>query len=373
LIAPFEESRTTTFIPGLQLGRLFYTEAVRPILDAHFPGLAHDAALIGSGSDKLGFDTAMSTDHDWGPSVILFLREEDISLEPQIREVMAYHLPHTFYNYPTNFADSPLEPGTPVATPTTSGPINHRVLVTTVRAFVLQQLGFDLRTSPAPADWLTFPSQVLRTLTSGEIYHHGTGELQAMRDLFHWYPHDVWLYIMAAGWRRISQEEHLMPRAGYVGDELGSSIMGSRLVRDIMSHCFLIERHYAPYPKWFGTAFSMLRCAPELAPLLLTAQHAPSWKEREAALVPAYSYLARAHNALALTDPLSEDATQFFNRPFQVIWGDRFADALLARVTDPAVQQIIARPLIGNIDQLSDNTDLRSNPSLRRRVRRLYT
>ena len=94
-----------TFIPGLQLGRLFYTEAVRPILDARFPGLAHDAALIGSGSDKLGFDTEMSTDHDWGPSVILFLREEDISLEPQIREAMAHNLPHTFYNYPTNFAE----------------------------------------------------------------------------------------------------------------------------------------------------------------------------------------------------------------------------------------------------------------------------
>jgi hypothetical protein len=95
--------------------------------------------------------------------------------------------------------------------------------------------------------------------------------------------------------------------------------MGSRLARDIMSLCFLIERHYAPYPKWFGTAFSLLRCAHDLAPLLLRVQHAPSWKEREAALVPAYSRLARAHNALSLTDPLPEDATQFFNRPFQVI------------------------------------------------------
>ena len=193
-----------------------------------------------------------------------------------------------------------------------------------------------------------------------------------MRDLFPWYPHDVWLYILAAGWQRIAQEEHLMPRAGYAGDELGSSIMGSRLVRDIMSLCFLIERHYAPYPKWFGTAFSLPHCAPDLSPLLLRAQHAQAWKEREAALVPAYSYIARAHNALAITDPLPEDATQFFNRPFQVIWGDRFADALLARITDPAVQQIAARPLIGSIDQFSDNTDLRSNSSLRSRVRGLY-
>jgi hypothetical protein len=36
---------------------------VRPVLDAHFPGLAHSAALIGDGSDVLGFDTPVSRDH----------------------------------------------------------------------------------------------------------------------------------------------------------------------------------------------------------------------------------------------------------------------------------------------------------------------
>jgi hypothetical protein len=46
-----------------------------------------------------------------------------------------------------------------------------------------------------------------------------------------------------------------MPRAGFVGDELGSALIGSRLVRDIMNLCFLLEKQYAPYPKWFGTAF----------------------------------------------------------------------------------------------------------------------
>ena len=48
------------FIPGLELARRFYWEAVRPILDADFPGLRHSAALIGAGSEVLGFDTPMS-------------------------------------------------------------------------------------------------------------------------------------------------------------------------------------------------------------------------------------------------------------------------------------------------------------------------
>ena len=47
------------------------------MLDAEFPGLRHSAALIGAGSEVLGFDTPMSSDHHWGPRAILFLAEDD--------------------------------------------------------------------------------------------------------------------------------------------------------------------------------------------------------------------------------------------------------------------------------------------------------
>ena len=47
-----------TFISGLELNRAYYEEAVRPILASHAPDLAYSAALIGYGSDVLGYDTA---------------------------------------------------------------------------------------------------------------------------------------------------------------------------------------------------------------------------------------------------------------------------------------------------------------------------
>ena len=53
-----------TFIPGLELSRAFYHNAVRPLLDAAFPGLPHAAALLGDGSKVLGLDDVRSTDHD---------------------------------------------------------------------------------------------------------------------------------------------------------------------------------------------------------------------------------------------------------------------------------------------------------------------
>ncbi|HLU36909.1 MAG TPA: hypothetical protein VKZ61_14150, partial [Thermomicrobiales bacterium] len=61
------------FIPGRELSARFYTEAVRPILDAHAAGIPYAAALVGPGSDVLGFDTPRSMDHDWGPRLTLFL------------------------------------------------------------------------------------------------------------------------------------------------------------------------------------------------------------------------------------------------------------------------------------------------------------
>jgi len=93
------------FIPGLKLSELFYHEAVRPLLDRHFPGLPHSAALIGSGSDVIGCDTPRSTDHGWGPRLDLFLPQADSfdRLRAPIDEMLRSHLPYTFHGYSTNF------------------------------------------------------------------------------------------------------------------------------------------------------------------------------------------------------------------------------------------------------------------------------
>ncbi len=361
------------FIPGLTLCSHFYSEAVRPILEDAFPGLAYSAALIGSGSEVLGFDDAMSTDHHWGPRVQLFLGEDDDQrLAEAIHTALANRLPYTFRGYSTNFSEpDPTDNGVQILTVLQSGPVNHRVSVSTVRGFVQDYLGYDISTPLTPAEWLTFPQQKLRTLTAGAVYHDGIG-LDAVREQFAWYPRDVWLYLLAAGWARIGQEDHLMGRAGLVGDELGSALIGSRLVRDVMRLAFAMERQYAPYPKWFGTAFSRLACAPELTPHLLAAQTAATWQGRERHLIPAYEALARMHNRLGLTDPLPETTISFFGRPFQVIALHGFGDALLAQISDPEVRTIASRRPIGNIDLISDNTDLLEGTDWRPVLRQLW-
>lgn len=361
------------FMPGIKLSQRFYWEAVRPIVDAHYPDLPHAAALIGPGSDVLGFDTPMSTDHDWGPRVHIFLRDTDSPLADPLRELLRHELPHVFRGYPVGTMEAPHDPGVRVTQATTAGPVEHRVSVETLRHFVQWQLAYDLGQPLEAADWLTFSSQQLREITAGVVHLDNVGELTALRRDLAYYPHDVWLYLLASGWNRIGQEEHLMPRAGYVGDELGSALIGSRLVRDLMSLCFLMERQYAPYPKWFGTAFGQLACSAALHPILWRAQMATTWQEREDALAEAYEYLARMHNALGITARLPEQVVDFFGRPFKVIYGSAIADAISSTIGDPEVKRIASRRLIGSVDQFSDSTDIRCVPEWRRLLRNLYT
>lgn len=358
------------FIPGLKLNELFYHEVVRPVLTAEFPDLVHTAARLGAGSDVLGCDDEVSTDHDWGLRFHLFLAEADeVRWGTAVTTTLAHRLPKTYRGRSTHFGP-PDEEGTQLLRSITQGPVNHRVTVTTIRRFFHDYLGFDPFTEPTVYDWLTFPQQHLLGATAGAVFVDGLGQLEPIRQKLAYFSHDVWLYLLAAQWSRIGQEEHFMGRAGDAGDELGSRLLAARLVHDIMQLCFLMERTYAPYPKWFGTAFSRLAGAPQLSPLLHQVLAAPTWQQREIPLCAAYEFVARMHNALGVAEPLGTAVTYFHERPYRVIDASRFTTALKNAITDEAVKSITTD--IGSIDQFSHSSDLRENPALYRRLVNLF-
>jgi hypothetical protein len=365
---------TPPFIPGIELNRAFYQEAVRPILAAHFPGLAYSAALIGSGSDVLGCDTAQSTDHEWGPRLLLFLSDTDYpACATEIDEALSRNLPPTFHGYSTGFSDRDVE-GVRVMCEAIPGAVRHHVDIHTIRSFVRRVLDRDPDEPLRAADWLVLPQQRLLDITAGAVYCDGLGTLLPLRERLAYYPHDIWLYLLAAQWMRISQEEAFMGRCGDVGDELGSRLIAARLVHDVMGLSFLMQRRYAPYSKWFGTAFARLPCAAELAPTLHDALQTSSWRERERRLSTAYMAVARMHNALDITPPLDADVSPYYSRPYLTLYARRFAEALLAAITDDEeVRQIMASVgPIGAIDQFADSVDLLARPALCSRAQALY-
>ena len=358
------------FMPGQQLSQLFYREAVRPILDRCFPGLAHSAGWLGTGSDALGFDTPRSMDHHWGPRLQLFVAEDHFSEQfaAELHDLLAHALPVDVHGFPTHFHAANPATHTVYMAPTSQRPVNHMVFVTTTRRFLRGYLGIDpLDHALSPAEWLSIPEQLLRTVTTGAVHHDGTGELARVRYALRWYPRDVWLYCLAAQWRRIEQEEPFVGRAAEVGDALGSQVLAARLVRELMHLCLLMARQYAPYSKWLGTAFSRLSCAAELTPSLSGACTAASYAEREAHLASAYRRVAELHNALGLTAPLPMEPSYFFERPFLVIHADRFAEALRAAITDPAVKRLPRH--LGSLSQWVDSTDILSDTNWFERLR----
>lgn len=147
-----------------------------------------------------------------------------------------------------------------------------------------------------------------------------------------------------------------MGRCGQVGDDLGSRLIAGRLIRDLMRLCFLIERQYAPYNKWFGTAFASLSCADTLMPIFNEVLSAASWQAREQPLSQAYGAVAQMHNALGITAPIEAKVSPFYDRPFNVIHSNRFVHAIREKITSAEVLALPAH--LGSIDQFTDSTDV---------------
>ncbi|MBN1874355.1 MAG: DUF4037 domain-containing protein [Anaerolineae bacterium] len=353
------------FIPGLKLSELFFQEAVKPILEVEFPTLKYTAARIGAGSDVLGFDTPQSTDHDWGPRHQLFLSEADYKRHKEaVWQTLAEKLPYTFCGYSTHFG-APDREGTRCLEPLETGPVQHRVEIHTLQMYFEHYLGIDPYAELRVQDWLTLSEQKLRTIVAGRIFHDDLG-LTQLQQKFTYYPRDIWLYLMASDWRKIAQEEPFMGRCGDVGDEIGSSLIAARLIQYIMHLCFLQERQYAPYSKWLGTAFSQLDCAVTLLPLFQCVLAAQQWQERESYLSQIYEFLAERQNTLELTAPQSAKVSYFYDRPYLIIHGDNFADALYATIQNEEVRAIHVP--IGSVNQFVDSVDVVSNTQLCRRL-----
>jgi hypothetical protein len=212
---------------------------------------------------------------------------------------------------------------------------------------------------------LAFPEQRLLHITAGAVYHDDLQVLIPLREQFTYYPQDVWRYRLAAQWKRISEEEAFMGRSGDVGDDLGSRIIATRLVRELMKLRFLQERKYTPHGKWLGSAFRLLPEAETLGPYLSAVLTAPTWQEREQSLAAAYELVATWQNALGLAEIHAPQTRSYYGRNYQVIHAGRFADALVAAIQDPEIEGIVASVgLLGGVDQYVDSTDVLERPLL---------
>jgi hypothetical protein len=134
-------------LPGGELARNFHADVVGPLLARAMPGLRYAAGRLGSGSDVLGFDDAMSRDHDWGCRLTLLVDGPDRDAVPQVSLLLERELPESYQGLPVRF-------------PLTWDPSHsHKVEIATVAGFAASRLGIDPTAELSVLDWLILTGQ----------------------------------------------------------------------------------------------------------------------------------------------------------------------------------------------------------------------
>jgi hypothetical protein len=346
-------------ITGLALARDFFQEAVAPVAERVAPGLRYTAGRIGPRSDALGFDDAVSRDHFWGPECLLLLDPAAFAqVAPKLDAALREQLPVRFRGYSTSYRNGQ-------RVDVDHPPIDHAVELTTVPAFLRAQLGFDSLDALTPLDWLMMDEQKLLEVTAGELYRDDL-QLARTRAQLAFYPDDLRLHLMAVEWTRIADEQAFPARAGARGDEAGSALVQARLTESALRLCFLLERRYPPYAKWFGTAFQRLAAAPDLLPTVTALLAAGDWQQRDRLWADLlHALIVRHERAGLLAAGRYRPAPVYLGRPGtglpQFPRGGppaitELISELRAGIADAQVRAL--SPRLGNINQLAACRDL---------------
>jgi hypothetical protein len=139
---------TNHHIKGVELAERFYYECVAPLLNKHFASILHTSCLIGHGSEVLGYDTAMSEDHDFGPRCMIFLSEVDhVLYANEMTQLLKQELPKKFLGFSTHFG-SPDNIGVrlleSIDDDDHTALVEHRVEFKTLKQYFQKYVGIDI-------------------------------------------------------------------------------------------------------------------------------------------------------------------------------------------------------------------------------------
>lgn len=359
----------TKFIKGLELCEGFFNEYAKPIIDKCFPNLQYSAGLIGYGSDVLGLDDEVSRDHMWGPRFYMFLNDNDIDKKDEIFNKFAENLPYEYMGYSVNFSE-PDQNDCGVQHPQliNSGKVNPLIFIKTFDKFLIEEIGTADLDNIQPLDWLAFSEHRLLSLVSGKLFVDKLN-IRKLTDKIKFYPNDVKMYLIASQWNIIASEQAFVKRCGEVGDEIGSQIICARIAERLIRLCFLYKDTYAPYSKWFGTAFNKLDIDENIKTKINAALKVNDLTERENSLVEAQALVADLHNTSGLTDKVDYSVESYFGRDIKVIFADKFADVAVERLKGTAFENISP---IGTMSQFGGLSDFADEKAYYEQIKKIY-
>lgn len=326
------------FTPGLQLNRNFYSEILKPLLKSKFPNLNYSAALLGFGSDVVGFDNVTSMDHGWGPRCYIFLSKHNMNLKDHIDDFLKYNLPFEFKGYPTNYSDPNTEFVTQMKE-TNSYPINHLIEIHDIEGYFEYLLSIKSINSLKTTDWINFQDQILIELTNGEIFYDGLNKLESIRTKLNFYPTDVLKIRLASLWSSIWNEEPFIGRCIEMEDYIGLKIIIPRIVSTLIKILFYLEKEYIPYSKWFGTSFKKLKSYRTTFKQIEEILNETDTYKIANQLCELFKAVLEIHNRIEDLPHLDNEIKYFFNRPYKVIFADSIVDKLINSIGEKEIKE----------------------------------
>ena len=222
---------------GLELCRKYYDAFGAPMLERNFgdilPRLA--VGLAGEGSECLGYDDALSRDHDFGAGFCIWV-PDDLPEETVQRLQSAYAaLPKSYYGI----------------TRTEMPEADGRVGVCRQSAFFRRLLG----TPGVPwteQEWLAVGDGMLAAACSGAVFRDDAGAFSGVRRrLALGYPEEVRLRRLAQALGRMAQcGQYNYSRMRSRGDIPTAQLYLAEFCKAAMQAKHLLCGRYAPYEKW---------------------------------------------------------------------------------------------------------------------------
>ena len=234
-------------IKGLELSKKYFYDLVLPEFEKNLNDVLPLCAfgLVGEGSECYGYDDKISQDHDFGPSVCIWLRKDDyLKHKDKINEVLK-KLPKTYLGF-QELKES--EWGS-----------DRRGLLN-IEDFYFKFLG----SSKAPetiADWQKIPETALATVTNGEVFLDNLGEFTKIRnDLLNYYPEAIRQNKIATRLMNISQHgQYNYTRCLKRNDLVAANQCLYLFVDEVIHLVFLLNRRYKIFYKWSNRALLDLK------------------------------------------------------------------------------------------------------------------
>lgn len=238
---------------GLELCREFYNQFGVPMLEKSFNEILSliSVGLVGGGSECLGFDDDISTDHDFEPAFCIFLPDEDI-----IGRSTAFALERAYAALPKEFMGYKRNTVNPV------GGNRHGVM--RLSDFLTEKTG-NPTGKLCGNEWFFVPEQSLLEVTNGELFCDPSGYFTKIRQELSYMPQDIAIKKLAGNLLIMGQAgQYNYPRMLKRDDTAAAQLAVIEFVKSAINTIFILNKSYVPYYKW---CFRELTSLPRLSHL----------------------------------------------------------------------------------------------------------